>query len=121
MNYRTGKILLITSLLLLPAAWSPAWGEEPAFLYTHIHREGSSETREESRVEEKTSSKTTTHSDISVDLPSAPAAGGMVYPYLAKNKLPRAFVQREGGDAWDYGVSAAFKGEKGWGLLGSLV
>lgn len=31
MNYRTGKILLITSLLLLPAAWSPAWGEEPAF------------------------------------------------------------------------------------------
>ena len=84
MNYRTGKILLITSLLLLPAAWSPAWGEEPAFLYTHIHREGSSVTREESRVEEKTSSKTTTHS----------------------------------GDAWDYGVSAAFKGEKGWGLLG---
>lgn len=92
MNYRTGKILLITSLLLLPAAWSPAWGEEPAFLYTHIHREGSSVTREESRVEEKTSSKTTTHSDISVDLPSAPSAGGMVYPYLAKNKLPRAFV-----------------------------
>lgn len=118
MNYRTGKILLITSLLLLPAAWSPAWGEEPAFLYTHIHREGSSVTREESQVEEKTSSKTTTHSDVSVNLPSAPAAGGMVYPYLAKNKLPRAFVQREGGDAWDYGVSAAFKGEKGWGLLG---
>lgn len=119
MNYRTGKILLITSLLLLPAAWSPAWGEEPAFLYTHIHREGSSVTREESRVEEReSSSKTTTHSDISVDLPSAPSAGGMVYPYLAKNKLPGAFVQREGGDAWDYGVSAAFKGEKGWGLLG---
>lgn len=66
----------------------------------------------------ETSSKTTTHSDVSVNLPSAPAAGGMVYPYLAKNKLPRAFVQREGGDAWDYGVSAAFKGEKGWGLLG---
>ena len=76
MNYRTGKILLITSLLLWPAAWSPAWGEEPAFLYTHIHREGSSVTREESRVEEKTSSKTTTHSDVSVNLPSAPAAGG---------------------------------------------
>ena len=74
MNYRTGKILLITSLLLLPAAWSPAWGEEPAFLYTHIHREGSSVTREESQVEEKTSSKTTTHSDVSVNLPSAPAA-----------------------------------------------
>lgn len=53
MNYRTGKILLITSLLLLPAAWSPAWGEEPAFLYTHIHREGSSVTREESRVEKR--------------------------------------------------------------------
>ena len=35
-----------------------------------------------------------------------------------RNKLPGAFVQREGGDAWDYGVSAAFKGEKGWGLLG---
>lgn len=119
MNYRTGKILLITSLLLLPAAWSPAWGEEPAFLYTHIHREGSSVTREECRVEEReSSSKTTTHSDVSVNLPSAPAAGGMVYPYLAKNKLPRAFVQREGGDAWDYGVLAAFKGEKGWGLLG---
>lgn len=119
MNYRTGKILLITSLLLLPAAWFPVWGEEPAFLYTHIHREGSSVTREESRVEEReSSSKTTTHSDVSVNLPSAPAAGGMVYPYLAKNKLPGAFVQREGGDAWDYGVSAAFKGEKGWGLLG---
>lgn len=41
MNYRTGKILLITSLLLLPAAFSPARGEEPAFSYTHIHREGS--------------------------------------------------------------------------------
>lgn len=119
MNYRTGKILLITSLLLLPAAWSPAWGEEPAFLYTHIHREGSSVTREESRVEEReSSSKTTTHSDVSVNLSSAPSAGGMVYPYLAKNKLPGASVQREGGDAWDYGVSAAFKGEKGWGLLG---
>lgn len=96
MNYRTGKILLITSLLLLPAAWSPAWGEEPAFLYTHIHREGSSVTREESRVEEKTSSKTTTHSDVSVNLPSAPAAGGIVYPYLAKNKLPGGF-RPEGG------------------------
>ena len=119
MNYRTGKILLITSLLLLPAAWFPVWGEEPAFLYTHIHREGSSVTREESRVEEReSSSKTTTHSDVSVNLPSAPSAGGMVYPYLAKNKLPRASIQREGGDAWDYGVSAAFKGEKGWGLLG---
>lgn len=119
MNYRTGKILLITSLLLLPAAWFPVWGEEPAFLYTHIHREGSSVTREESRVEEReSSSKTTTHSDVSVNLPSAPSAGGMVYPYLAKNKLPRASIQREGGDAWDYGVSAAFKGDKGWGLLG---
>ena len=41
MNYRTGKILLITSLLLLPAAFSPARGEEPAFSYTHIHRGGS--------------------------------------------------------------------------------
>ena len=41
MNYRTGKILLITSLLLLPAAFSPARGEEPAFSYTHIHQEGS--------------------------------------------------------------------------------
>lgn len=68
--------------------------------------------------ERESSSKTTTHSDVSVNLPSAPSAGGMVYPYLAKNKLPRASIQREGGDAWDYGVSAAFKGEKGWGLLG---
>ena len=46
MNYRTGKILLITSLLLLPAAFSPARGEEPAFSYTHIHQEGSVSTME---------------------------------------------------------------------------
>ena len=51
MNYRTGKILLITSLLLLPAAFSPARGEEPAFSYTHIHREGSVSTMETGRVE----------------------------------------------------------------------
>lgn len=51
MNYRTGKILLITSLLLLPAAFSPARGEEPAFSYTHIHQEGSVSTMETGRVE----------------------------------------------------------------------
>lgn len=49
MNYGTGKILLITSLLLLPAAFFPARGEEPAFSYTHIHREGSVSTMETGR------------------------------------------------------------------------
>ena len=81
MNYRTGKILLITSLLLLPAAFSPARGEEPAFSYTHIHREGSVSAAETGRVETREkSSKKTTHSDISVNLPSSPAAGGLLYP-----------------------------------------
>lgn len=119
MNYRTGKILLITSLLLLPAAFSPIQGEEPAFSYTHIHREGSSTAVSESRTETRAkSSKTTTHSDVSVDFPSAPSAGGMVYPYLTKNKLPSASVLRNSGSAYEYGVPAAVKGEKGWGLLG---
>lgn len=79
MNYRTGKILLITSLLLLPAAFFPARGEEPAFSYTHIHREGSVSTMETGRVETREkSSKKTTHYDISVNLPSSPAAGGLL-------------------------------------------
>lgn len=113
MNYRTGKILLITSLLLLPAAFSPIQGEEPAFSYTHIHREGSSTAVSESRTETREkSSKTTTHSDVSVDFPSAPSAGGMVYPYLTKNKLPSASVLRDSGSAYEYGVLAAVKGRR---------
>lgn len=119
MNYRTGKILLITSLLLLPAAFSPARGEEPAFSYTHIHREGSVSTAETGRVETREkSSKKTTHSDISVNLPSSPAAGGLLYPYLAKNGLPGDVHRRRGeSDVYDYGVTAAFRDKKGWGLL----
>lgn len=119
MNYRTGKILLITSLLLLPAAFSPARGEEPAFSYTHIHREGSVSTAETGRVETREkSSKKTTHSDISVDLPSSPAAGGLLYPYLAKNGLPGDVHRRRGeSDVYDYGATAAFRDKKGWGLL----
>lgn len=97
MNYRTGKILLITSLLLLPAAFSPARGEEPAFSYTHIHQEGSVSTMETGRVETREkSSKKTTHYDISVNLPSSPAAGGLLYPYLAKNGLPGDVHRRRG-------------------------
>lgn len=42
----------------------------------------------------------------------------MVYPYLTKNKLPSASVLRDSGSAYEYGVLAAVKGEKGWGLLG---
>lgn len=119
MNYRTGKILLITSLLLLPAAFSPARGEEPAFSYTHIHREGSVSTVDTGRVETREkSSKKTTHSDISVNLPSSPAAGGLLYPYLAKNGLPGDVHRRRGeSDVYDYGVTAAFRNKKGWGLL----
>lgn len=120
MNYRTGKILLITSLLLLPAAFSPVRGEEPAFSYTRVHRESSVSTTETARVETREkSSKKTTHSDMSVNLPSPPAAGGLLYPYLAKNGLPGAVHRQEAaGDAAAYGVTAAFKSKKGWGLLG---
>ena len=119
MNYRTGKILLITSLLLLPAAFSPARGEEPAFSYTHIHQEGSVSTMETGRVETREkSSKKTTHYDISVNLPSSPAAGGLLYPYLAKNGLPGDVHRRRGeSDVYGYGVTAAFRNKKGWGLL----
>lgn len=119
MNYRTGKILLITSLLLLPAAFFPARGEEPAFSYTHIHREGSVSTMETGRVETREkSSKKTTHYDISVNLPSSPAAGGLLYPYLAKNGLPGDVHRRRGeSDVYGYGVTAAFRNKKGWGLL----
>lgn len=94
-------------------------GRGTGFSYTHIHREGSSTAVSESRTETREkSSKTTTHSDVSVDFPSAPSAGGMVYPYLTKNKLPSASVLRDSGSAYEYGVLAAVKGEKGWGLLG---
>ncbi len=93
MNYRTGKILLITSLLLLPAAFFPARGEEPAFSYTHIHREGSVSTMETGRVETREkSSKKTTHYDISVNLPSSPAAEACCIPTWQRTAFPAMFT-----------------------------
>ena len=73
----------ISSGLLSPAQAA----ERPVESYTRVHRESSSSTVTVEETHEK-SSRTTTHSDVSIHTPSASGTGAVLFPYIAKNKLP---------------------------------
>lgn len=103
----------------------PAYGaERPAESYTRMHRESSSSTVTVEETHEK-SSRTTTHSDISIQTPSASGMGAVLFPYMAKNKLPapvqslRKTVRSEYNVNYEQGVLALYKENGKWGLLGT--
>ena len=110
----------ISSGLLSPAQAA----ERPAESYTRVHRESSSSTVTVEETHEK-SSRTTTHSDVSIHTPSASGTGAVLFPYIAKNKLPapvqslRETIRNEYSLNYEQGVLARYKEKGKWGLLGT--